>query len=107
MGPRDIHSLSPEEHARLAHRVMRRQAWLSLRVAAAFLVIILGLPVVNYCWPEIAGAKLFGFPASWLFLGVLFYPVSVVLSAYFIRESNHIEDSCADWRDILDAEAST
>ena len=46
-----------------------------------------------------------GFPASWLFLGVLFFPITWLLSAYFIRESDRIEAACADWRHELGLEA--
>ncbi len=72
---------------------MRRQASLSLRVASVFLAMILGLPLVNRFLPTVADASIFGFPASWLFLGVLFYPITVALSVYFVRASDAIEDA--------------
>jgi uncharacterized membrane protein (DUF485 family) len=103
--PRDIHSLSHEEHEKLARLVMRRQAALSLRVAAVFAVLILGLPLVNTWFPEAANQIVFGFPATWLFLGVLFFPITWLLSAYFIRASDRIEASCSDWRHELGLEA--
>jgi len=103
--PEDIHALSDEEHARLAHTVMRRQAALSLRVAALFIVMVLGLPLVNYYLPKLANTPLLGFTATWLFLGVLFYPITWLLSAYFVRQSDRIEDECKDWRAVLGVEA--
>lgn len=96
---------SPEQHARLAHAVMRRQAALSLRVAMVFVVLIFGLPLVNLFLPDLANAPVLGFTASWLFLGVLFYPITWLLSGYFIRESDRIEAECADWRAVLGEEA--
>jgi uncharacterized membrane protein (DUF485 family) len=97
----DLHSLSPEEHARLARHVMHEQAGLSLKVAAVFIVLVLGLPLVNNFLPELANTRVLGFTATWLFLGVLFFPITWALSAYFIRESNRIETECADWRSFL------
>lgn len=106
--PPDLHALSEEDHERLAHTVMRRQATLSLRVAAVFLVIIFGLPLVNNYAPSIANATnsaTLKFTASWLFLGLLFFPITWLLSAYFIQTSDKIESECADWRVVLGREA--
>lgn len=103
--PHDIHALSDEEHARLAHAVMRRQAALSVRVAALFILMVLGLPLVNYYLPGLANIPVLGFTATWLFLGVLFYPITWLLSAYFVRQSDRIEAECADWRAVLGVEA--
>lgn len=78
--------------AQLSRIVMRRQAGLSLSVASIFLAMILGLPLVNRFLPSVANYPIFGFPASWLFLAVLFYPITVALSIYFVRKSDRIED---------------
>ena len=101
----DIQDLTPEEHARLAHAVLRRQAGLSLRVAALFALLVFGVPLVNYYLPDLANAPILGFTASWLFLGVLFFPITWLLAAYFIRQSDRIEKECADWRTVLGKEA--
>ena len=93
------------EHSRLAHEVMKRQAALSIKVAVIFLVLLLGLPLVNFYLPDLANARVLGFTATWLFLAVLFYPITWLLSAYFIRESNRIEGECSDWRAVLGIEA--
>jgi hypothetical protein len=104
MSDRDLHALSGEDQARLARVLMRRQAALSLRVAAVFVVLVLGVPLANYLSPELANSPVLGFTASWLFLGVLIYPITVVLSFYFVAASNRIEADCADWRKALDEE---
>jgi hypothetical protein len=98
----DAHTMSDADHARLASKVMRRQAALSLRVAFAFLSLVLGLPLLNYLAPVIANYRVLGFPATWLFLAVLFYPITVALSFYFVRHSDRIEAECMDWRSVLD-----
>ncbi len=84
---------------------MVRQASLSIRVAAVFIVMLFGLPLVNHFLPEIANTPVLGFTATWLFLGVLFYPITWVLSAYFVKQSDRIEAECSDWRAVLGEEA--
>ncbi len=81
--------------AALAGAMMRRQAALSIRVAAIFLILIFGLPLVNWLLPQIAHAPVGGFTLTWLLLGILFYPITWLLSAYFIRESDRIEAQIA------------
>jgi len=103
--PTDLHALSTlteAEHERLARLVMRRQAALSLRVAAIFILLLVGVPLFNYYKPETANAALFGgFTTTWLVLGVLFYPITWLLSSYFVKASDQIEAECADWRGVL------
>ncbi len=94
-----------EEHARLARAVMQRQGKLSLRIAAIFLILLLGLPLFNYFFPNQAGHSVLGFTASWLFLGILFYPITWLLSWLFISKSDRIEAECVDWRAVLGVEA--
>lgn len=103
--PRNVHGLSEDDHSHLAHAVMKRQAALSLRVAAVFVVLVFGLPLVNFFLPKIANTPVLGFSATWLFLGIVFFPITWMLSAYFIRESDKIESTCSDWPAMLGAEA--
>lgn len=81
----------PAAQAALIRTVMGRQAALSIRVAAVFLILIFGLPVVNWLLPDLAGARIGGFTFTWLFLGVLFYPLTWLLSGYFVRQSDRLE----------------
>lgn len=84
------------EKAPLARAVMQRQASLSIRVAAVFLLLIFGLPLVNWLMPGLAQTNIGGFSLTWLFLGILFYPITWLLSGYFIRESDRIEEKLAE-----------
>lgn len=97
-------SWSAEDQARIARQIMRRQAGLSLKIAAVFLVLLLGLPLVNRYAPAVAQYPVFGFPASWLFLGVLFYPITVALSVIFVGASDRIESECMSYFDSERAE---
>ena len=97
----DLHKLSTEQHDQLAHTVMKRQASLSLRVALVFIVLLFGVPLINNFMPELANRPIMGITATWLFLGVLFFPITWLLSAYFVKNSNRIEEECMDWRAVL------
>ena len=83
----------PEAHSdrQLSEILMRRQAVLSLRVAAVFLVLILGLPLLTWLAPQWSQAPVLGFPLSWFLLGILFYPLSWALSVYFVKASERME----------------
>ena len=82
----DIHS---EE---FLHRLMRRQLRLSIACAATFLVALLGLPLLNYFFPEWMATRVFGFTLTWFLLGVLFFPLVWLISWFFIRRSIALEE---------------
>ena len=82
----DIHS---EEFLRL---LMRRQLKLSIACAVAFLVVLLGLPLANYFWPELMARRVFGFTLTWFLLGIGFFPAVWCIAFYFIRRSIALED---------------
>jgi uncharacterized membrane protein (DUF485 family) len=87
-------SSAPEEHphaARLLGSLMRQQAALSMRVATVFLVLILGLPLATYYVPAWTQQPVLGFPLSWFLLGIVFYPITWALSAYFVKATERLE----------------
>ncbi len=79
----------------LLSAVMKRQVTLSLRVAAIFIAVLLGLPLLNAYAPQLAQKNIGGFSLTWLVLGVLFYPLTWILSRWFITSSNKIEEDLA------------
>ena len=85
--PPEIHS---EEFLRL---LMRRQLRLSCACAAAFLVVLLGLPLANYFYPEAMAQRVFGFTLTWFLLVIGFFPAVWVIALYFIRRSIALEES--------------
>jgi uncharacterized membrane protein (DUF485 family) len=87
--------LTADEAEKLMHRVMWRQARLSLSVAAVFISLLVVIPLINLFAPSLAGTPVAGFTLSWLVLGVLFYPVTWALSAYFVKRSNDLEADIA------------
>jgi uncharacterized membrane protein (DUF485 family) len=72
-------------------RLMRRQLGLSILCAAAFLLVLLGLPLLNYFVPDLMAARVGGFTISWLILGVLMFPYVWLISGYFIKNSLKME----------------
>jgi uncharacterized membrane protein (DUF485 family) len=83
----DIHSET------FLHSLMRKQLRLSIACAAAFLVVLLGLPLANYFIPDVMALEVFGFTLSWLILGVAFFPAVWVIAAFFIKRSMELEES--------------
>jgi uncharacterized membrane protein (DUF485 family) len=87
---------TPHTERELAGILMRRQAALGLRVASVFLLLIFGLPFLTHFAPSLTQQPVFGFPLSWLILGILFYPITWALSAYFVRASERLEAEDAE-----------
>ncbi len=75
------------------HTLMRRQLRLSVACAAAFLIALLGMPLLNYFFPEAMAVRVGGFTLTWLLLGVLFFPFVWIISFLFIRRSIALEDA--------------
>jgi uncharacterized membrane protein (DUF485 family) len=83
----DVHS---EEFLR---QLMRRQLRLSVACAATFVVVLLGLPLLNYFAPEVMSARVGGFTLTWLVLGVLFFPFVWAIAWVFIKRSIALEQA--------------
>src|SRR5258706_10960369 len=73
------------------HRLMGCQLRLSMACAAAFTIVLLGLPLANYFFPEFMARRVFGFTLSWFILGVLFFPFVWIIAFVFIRRSLALE----------------
>jgi uncharacterized membrane protein (DUF485 family) len=73
--------------------LMKRQLRLSISCAAAFLLLLIGLPLANYLAPEFMAQRVGGFPLSWLILGVLFFPYVWIIAKWFILRSIALENA--------------
>jgi uncharacterized membrane protein (DUF485 family) len=73
--------------------LMKRQLKLSISCAAAFVVLLVGLPLANYLAPQFMGQRVAGFTLSWLVLGVLFFPYVWIISKIFIIRSITLENT--------------
>src|ERR1035438_916962 len=94
--PQSAPEITEAQAEKITSMVMHRQMTLSLRVASLFILLLFGLPLVNAYAPEVANQRVFGFTLTWLVLGVLVYPVAVVLSFYFVKSSDRIEAEAHD-----------
>jgi uncharacterized membrane protein (DUF485 family) len=72
--------------------LMRKQLRLSLACLAAFLVVLLGLPLLNHAAPGVMSLRILGFTLSWVILGVCFFPAVWVIAWVFIRRSIALEE---------------
>lgn len=86
--PQDTDFIHSEQFLR---GLMRRQLRLSVSCASAFLLLLLGLPLMNYVAPEFMATRVWGFTLSWLVLGVLFFPYVWIIARLFITRSMALE----------------
>jgi len=93
----DIHSES------FLHSLMQKQLRLSITCAAAFLVVLLGLPLANYFLPELMARHIFGFTLTWLILGIGFFPAVWLIAWLFIKRSIALEQ--AEAAEVLETAA--
>ncbi len=84
----------PDMHSEeFLHSLMRKQLKLSIACALAFLVVLFGLPLANYFWPELMATRVLGgFTLTWFLLGLGFFPAVWAISFYFIRRSIALEE---------------
>lgn len=91
-------SQSPPKHDDFIHsekflqELMTRQLRLSISCAVAFLLLLVGLPLLNYLAPEFMAQRVAGFTLSWLVLGVLFFPYVWIIARVFITRSMALEN---------------
>jgi uncharacterized membrane protein (DUF485 family) len=88
--PDDTDFIHSEEFLR---GLMKRQLRLSISCAAAFLLLLFGLPVMNYLAPAFMAQRVGGFTLTWLILGVLFFPFVWIIAKWFIVRSIALEDA--------------
>jgi uncharacterized membrane protein (DUF485 family) len=75
------------------HELMRRQLKLSIACAVTFFVALLGLPLLNYFFPEAMATRIFGFTLTWFVLGVVFFPFVWIIAYFFIKRSIALEEA--------------
>ncbi len=88
--PKETDFIHSEE---FLHGLMKRQLKLSVSCATAFLLLLFGMPLLNYFVPELMARRIGGFTVSWLVLGVLFFPYVWIIARIFITRSMALEDA--------------
>jgi hypothetical protein len=76
--------------------LLREQMWLALRIVALLIAAIGSLPLVFHLLPGLTDVDLFGMPLAWLLLGVVVYPVMVLLGWRYVRSAERNERDFAD-----------
>ncbi len=84
--------MDQQKASELSKKMMKKQLRLSLAVAVVFIAVLVGLPLLNLYRPQIAKTDVGGFSLTWLILGVLFYPLTWLLSTLFVKGSERIEE---------------
>ncbi|WP_285761631.1 hypothetical protein [Nocardiopsis ansamitocini] len=78
--------------AERAAELYRRQRALGAVSLLLVLILLVGLPLVFWAWPELDSVRLAGVPVSWLMLAVLPYPLMAFLSWWQLRGAERIEE---------------
>lgn len=76
----------------LLQDLIRRQLTLAISVAAVFLVVLFGLPLMNLLFPELMRMQVLGLPLAWLALAVFMYPFIWALALYYVGTSKKYDD---------------
>jgi hypothetical protein len=76
--------------------LLREQLRLALRILALLAVLVGGLPLAFHLAPGLADVRLLGVPLAWLLLGVLVYPLLVLLGWLYVRQAEANERDFAD-----------
>lgn len=71
----------------------------SLRYFAAFLAIMLGVPLVFFFIPEVNEVSIMGLPLPWFWLGIAGFPVLVVIAWRYLRA---VEEDEEDFTNLVD-----
>jgi hypothetical protein len=75
----------------LVRSLVRAQLTLALRLAAVFLCVLGGLPLLFAVSPSVSGARLLGIDLPWLLLGVLVFPLFIAGGWLYVRMSERNE----------------
>jgi len=76
--------------------LLREQLWLAMRIVALLALGIGSLPLVFHLAPGLTDVELLGMPLPWLLLGVVVYPVLVLLGWRYVRSAERNESDFAE-----------
>jgi hypothetical protein len=71
--------------------LLREQLLLAGRILLVLALTLIALPLVFQVWPAVAEWRLLGIPFAWIYLGVLGYPLLVLLGWRYIRRAERNE----------------
>jgi hypothetical protein len=71
--------------------LIRSQLRAAIVCAAAFVVVLVGVPLVFTLVPGLDAATVSGIPVSWIVLGAGLFPVLIAIAALYVRTASRNE----------------
>ena len=79
--------------------LLRLHLSISLVYLAWFLLLALGVPLVFWFFPEAAEFRVLSIPIVWWLLGVVAYPIMLLLGVLYVRSVESAEDEFTELAD--------
>lgn len=76
--------------------LLRTQLRLALAVILVLAVLVAGLPLYFWLFPQLGDVVVLGMPLAWVLLGFVVYPLLVVLAWWYVRAAERNERDFAD-----------
>lgn len=76
--------------------LLREQGWLALRILGVLALSVGSLPLLFHLAPRLSDVHVLGLPLPWLLLGVLVYPLLVLLGWRYVRRAERNERDFAE-----------
>ena len=76
--------------------LLREQLWLAIRISALLALGVGSLPLLFHVFPGLSDVSVLGMPLSWLLLGIVVYPVLVLLGWRYVRSAERNESDFAE-----------
>ena len=76
--------------------LLREQLWLAIRISALLALGVGSLPLLFHVFPGLSDVSVLGMPLSWLLLGIVVYPVLVLLGWHYVRSAERNESDFAE-----------
>ncbi len=71
--------------------LIRSQLRVAVVCAAAFIVVLVGVPLVFTLVPGLDAVRVAGVPVSWIVLGAGLFPVLIAIAALYVRTASRNE----------------
>ena len=76
--------------------LLREQLWLAARTLGLLVALVGTLPLAFYLAPSLSRITLLGLPVAWVLLGVVVYPVLLLLGWRYVRAAERNERHFAE-----------
>jgi len=95
-----------DEQTTLGEVYVRGLMGAQFRLAASIIVVgglgLGGLPLLFWIVPATRSLRVLDWPIAWLLVGVVIYPVTVGVAAYYVRRADRIE---ADFTEMVEQQS--